>query len=84
MNAKAEIEKSILGLLHSRDEGKTICPSEAARSLWPDDWREHMEDVREVGRALEVEGRIEVFQSGGRVDPKLAVGPIRYRLPFDP
>ena len=81
MFTEAEIEKSILGLLRARDEGKTICPSEAARSLWPDDWRDHMEDVRRVGRALEAEGRLKVFQRGKQVDPEIAVGPIRYGLP---
>ena len=55
----------------------TICPSEVARALWPDDWRPHMEEVRRVARLLAADERIVWRQSGRRIDPKTARGPVR-------
>ena len=75
-----EIERTILALLAQRDEGKTICPSEAARSL-AEDWRPLMAPVREVAYGMADEGRLEVTQSGEVVDGRTARGAIRLRLP---
>ncbi|MCQ8185374.1 DUF3253 domain-containing protein [Parvularcula maris] len=69
----------ILQLLAERGEGKSICPSEAARALAPEDWRPLMDEVRAAGRMLAEEGRIEVTQGGEPVDPISARGPVRYR-----
>jgi hypothetical protein len=75
-----DIEAQIVGLLERRDEGKTICPSEAARAL-AEDWRPLMPEVREVAYGMADEGRLEVTQSGRVVDGRSAHGPIRLRLP---
>jgi len=72
------IEKAILALLEER--AGSICPSEAARAVDPDDWRDRMEDVRSAGRRLADQGRLEVCQGGEPVDPEAARGPIRYVL----
>lgn len=72
--------QAILAVLQEREAGKTICPSEAARRLAPADWRAQMEDVRAAGRALVMEGVIEVTQKGQPVDAVTARGAIRYRL----
>ena len=77
------VEDTILGLLAQRDPGKTICPSEAARSLF-EDWRPRMAEVREVAYAMADEGRLEVTQSGRVVDGRTARGAIRLRLPGEP
>ncbi len=74
------VEGAILDLLARRDEGKTICPSEAARAL-AEDWRPLMPRVRETAFALADEGRLEVTQSGRVVDGRTARGAIRLRLP---
>ncbi len=74
------IADGIIGLLLRRGEGKTICPSEVARALYPDQWREEMPRVRTVGRELVKEGKIVVTQAGQEVDPDEARGAIRYRL----
>lgn len=75
---------TILELLARRAEGKTICPSEAARALHPDDWRDHMEDVRQVAYAMADAGELEVTQKGEVVDGRTARGAIRLRLPGTP
>jgi predicted transcriptional regulator len=66
--------KAILKLLAQRDEGKTICPSEAARAVGVD-----MDTVREAARELVSEGEIVVTQRGEVVDLDAARGPIRLR-----
>lgn len=73
----ADIERTILALLAQRDEGKTICPSEAARALANDDFRPLMEDVRRVADRM---GEVEITQKGRAVDLDAARGPIRLRL----
>ncbi|GGC98967.1 DUF3253 domain-containing protein [Aquisalinus flavus] len=71
---------AILTLLAQRDPGKSICPSEAAKALAPDNWQPEMHRVREAGRALSDEGLIEVTRKGKPVDPHTVKGVIRYRL----
>jgi hypothetical protein len=73
------LEAAILELLSRRAGDATICPSEAARAVFPDDWRERMEDARRAARRLVVAGRIEITQGGRVVDPSTAKGPIRLR-----
>lgn len=78
------LETAILDLLGGRARGASICPSEAARMLRPEDdaWRDLMEPARRAARRLAVQGRLQVVQ-GGRVivDPSRVSGPIRLRLP---
>jgi hypothetical protein len=69
----ADIRRKILELL---EPGKTICPSDAARSL-AEDWRPLMDPVRRVARGMD---EIEITQKGRVVDPGAARGPIRLRL----
>jgi hypothetical protein len=77
--APEEIERTIVGLLAARAEGKTICPSEAARAL-AEDWRPLMQPVRDTAAAMVDDGRLEVTQQGEVVDPRAARGAIRLRL----
>ncbi len=82
MPSRQDAERAILDLLAQRDEGKTICPSEAARALGGDDgFRPHMPLVRDAAAHLVALGELEVTQSGEVVDPAAARGPIRLRLP---
>ena len=78
--AAAAVEAALLDLLERRGAGKTVCPSEAARAVWPGDWRDHMEDARRAARRLVAAGRAEITQGGRAVDPSRARGPIRVRL----
>ena len=72
-------EKAILDLLGARDPDATICPSEAARALDDQHFRELMGTVREAAANLVAAGRIEVTQRGEPVDLASARGPIRLR-----
>lgn len=75
-----ELERVILELLAGRERGATICPSEAARAVFPEDWREHMEDARRAGRRLVAAGKVVFTQKGQVVDESRARGPVRVRL----
>ncbi len=76
-----ELEEAILRLLDKRKAGASICPSEAARAVRPDDWRPLMEPTRAAARRLVHRGRLEISQKGQRVDPDRARGAIRLRHP---
>jgi len=73
------LEEAILRLLQERGAGKTICPSEAARSVGKEDWQPLMEPARAAARRLVSAGKIVITQSGAVVDPSKAKGPIRLR-----
>jgi hypothetical protein len=73
------LERSILSVLATRARGATVCPSEVARALEPDDWRPLMEPVREAARRLVAKGLLDVTQRGRVVDASTAKGPIRLR-----
>ncbi|MEL6955894.1 MAG: DUF3253 domain-containing protein [Pseudomonadota bacterium] len=63
------IRKAILTLVAERGEGKTICPSEAARLLTDEDWRRLMPKVREAAIRLAKDGAIIITRKGKVVDP---------------
>ncbi len=67
-------------------EGRTgtMCPSEVARALDPEDWRPLMDEVRAAAARLVATGDIEVTQGGEVVDPATARGPIRLRRAEQP
>lgn len=74
-----DLERAILQLLDARSEGSTICPSEAARTIGGDDWRDLMEPARRAARRLVDAGSVVITQKGNVVDPSRAKGPIRIR-----
>lgn len=67
---------SIRDLLRQRN-GKTICPSETARAIGGDDWRDLMPLVRDVAAGLVDQGQVIGQQKGETVDIAAARGPIR-------
>ena len=73
---RARMAATIRALLRHRD-GTTICPSDAARVVGGDDWRDLMPLVRDVAADLAAEGVIRVQQKGVDVDVTTAVGPVR-------
>ena len=73
------LEQAILELLEARARTSTICPSEAARRVDGDGWRELMEPARRAARRLVSAGTVVVTQGGKVVDPSTAKGPIRIR-----
>lgn len=75
------LEQRIDELLAARARTSSICPSEVARSLEPDDWRPLMEPARRAARRMVARGEVEITQHGSVVDPSTAKGPIRIRRP---
>lgn len=76
-----QIEAALVALLLARGRKKTICPSEVARSLFPElTWKDQMEDVRMAARRLVAQGRAEILQKGRPVDASTAKGAIRVRI----
>lgn len=71
----------ILELLAKRKPGRSICPSEVARAVAPDEWRPLMPEVRAAAAELATAGRIVVTQGPQVVDASTARGPLRLRLP---
>lgn len=87
MRDRAAIAAEILHRVAMRGGDKSICPSEVARALAPDEeaWRRLMGPVREAAIALAREGRIEVLRKGKPVDPGQEVrGVIRLRIKGEP
>jgi hypothetical protein len=82
VRSQPELQKYLLDLLHRRGPGKSICPSEVARSVAPEDWRPLMESVRTAARELARAGRIRITQGDAELDPDGDwSGPVRLRLP---
>lgn len=74
-----QLQDAIVDLLGRRAATSTICPSEAAKQVDPEGWRELMEPARRAARRLVAEGAVEITQGGKVVDPSTAKGPIRVR-----
>lgn len=78
------LEETILRLLRERGAGKTICPSEAARTVAGNDereaWEPLMEPARAAARRLVAQGKVAITQGGVVVEPSTAKGAIRIRL----
>lgn len=73
------LEQTIVALLAGRAGTSTICPSEAARIVGDEGWRDLMEPARRAARRLVAAGSVVVTQGGKVVDPSTAKGPIRIR-----
>ncbi|MFC8181336.1 DUF3253 domain-containing protein [Rhodococcus sp. 14-2470-1b] len=74
-----QLEDKIRELLDARSRDSTICPSDVARAVSEDDWRDLMEPVRRAARRLVDAGEVQITQKGSVVDPSTAKGPIRIR-----
>ena len=75
------LERTIEELLDARAATSSICPSDAARSVDPEGWRDLMDAARGAAGRLAVAGRVEVTQRGEVVDVATARGPVRIRRP---
>ncbi len=77
----ARLERAIEELLDERRPDSSICPSEAARAVDPEGWRELMPEARAAAGRLAAAGEVEVTQGGEVVDVAGARGPVRVRRP---
>ena len=84
MVSDADIARTIASLLDARAADATICPSDVARAIEPDDeaaWRALMPRVREVASALATRGALRVTRRGVAVDALAPGGPVRLGRP---
>ena len=77
----ARLEHAIGALLDRRAADASICPSEAARVVDPQGWRELMPAARAAAGRLAAAGTAEVTQGGQVVDVQTVRGPVRVRRP---
>jgi hypothetical protein len=78
----ADIAAAVLGLLARRACDASICPSEAARALGADDWRDLMPAVRAAAADLARRELVRATQGARCIEPDAIVharGPIRLR-----
>lgn len=73
---EARIEAAIRTLLRHRG-GSSICPSDVARVVGGEQWRERMDEVRRVAGVLADAEQVVVTQRGQVVDIASARGPVR-------
>ena len=79
--SEQRLKTTIVELARDRGPSSSICPSDAARAVGGDDWRDLMEQAREAARELAREGAVVVTQKGEALDPDAAWrGPIRIRI----
>ena len=82
MQTKNQLIRSrLLEFARKRGENKTFCPSEIARSIDQENWRDLMHSVRLEGKKMASENLLICTQKGKPMDPLLAKGPIRFGLP---
>ena len=78
------IETTILALTAERGPDKSICPSEVARALQPENWQPLMTPVRQAAIRLVAAGQIEILRKGRPVSPEAVRGVIRLRAKNPP
>jgi len=78
-----KIATTILSTAIHRGAEKSTCPSEIARLLFPDDWREHMKDVLDAAIDLHNKGSIVITQKDMPINVKDFQGPVRIKIISD-
>lgn len=73
---ETRLAATIRTLLRARGE-KTICPSDAARVVGGERWRDLMPRTREVAVLLRDAGEVRILQRGTEVEGSAFRGPIR-------
>jgi hypothetical protein len=78
---RQRLSSSIVALAGHRGPRSSICPSDAARAVGGENWRDLMADAHEAARELAKNGRVEITQGGSVLDPDGRWrGPIRIRI----
>lgn len=77
---RPRVEATIHALLRHR-AGKTICPSDVARTIGGSEWRGLLPLVREVAGAMVAGHQLRITKKGADVpDPTALHGPVRFVL----
>ena len=81
----SQAESAILSLLDERGDGKSICPSEAARSLAgpEEEWRDRMEDIHAAVDTMLTAAVISISWKGSRLSQRRGAYRITRRSPKD-
>ena len=80
MVTQEKLRATILDLARQRGPSRSICPSDAARAVGGEQWRDLMDPARDVARELARAGDVEITQKGKILDPDATWhGPIRIR-----
>jgi hypothetical protein len=75
------LRSAMLALARHRGPDSSTCPSDAARAVGGDGWRDLMDQARDVARDLARAGEVEITQRGEVLDPNSEWrGPIRVRV----
>ena len=81
---KARLRSAICALAQHRGRDSSTCPSDAARAVGGQTWRDLMPDARDIARDLARSGDVEITQRGEVLDPDEDWrGPIRIRTTTD-
>ena len=81
---KRRLRAAIRALADHRGRNSSTCPSDAARAVGGETWRDLMPDARDIARDLARSGDVEITQQGETLDPDEAWhGPIRIRTTTD-
>lgn len=80
MQQHKNISETILSVAKQRGTEKSTCPSEIARMLFPDNWRNHMKDVVNTAIDLHNCGKVLITQKGLPVDVNQIKGPVRIKI----
>lgn len=79
-SAADRLRAAILALADHRGPDSSICPSDAARAIGGQDWRDLTEQSRSIAFELARSGDVEITQRGAVIDPNRPPrGPIRIR-----
>ncbi len=78
-SVEQQLEAAIRTLVAQRDPTSSICPSEAARAVAPQRWRDLMEPARQAAQRLVAAGEVDITKGGQVVDLATVTGPIRIR-----
>ena len=75
-----QLRETILRLARERGPSKSICPSDAAREVGGEKWRDLMDDARDTARELARRDEVVITQGDDVLDPDATWrGPIRIR-----
>ncbi|MGA7199372.1 DUF3253 domain-containing protein [Roseiarcus sp.] len=81
------LEKVIASLCSEAPQGRTICPTDAAKAYAAAQgenelaWRSHLSEVRRAAVSLAVAGRLVIYRKGKMVDPNDFRGVYRLGAP---
>ena len=85
--AKRTLEQTIVDLCNAQGPGKTICPTDAAKTIaserGEDDlaWRRWLQQVRSTAVGMSRKGDLIIYRKGKPVDPDTFRGVYRLGLP---